>query len=187
MFTSGSSGTPKGVVHSHGSALGAVGPASRHGASTPTPGCTFRCRSSGSAVSAAACCPPCWPAPRWSPSLPQPEATLRLLERERVTLFRGWPDQAEALARHAIRSARICPRCGRAAWRRCCRPSCAPARARGPTVRHDRGVRAVLRLPRRHRHAAIGVGQLRQAVRRHGGSDRRRRHGRARARGDGRA
>ncbi|KPN59621.1 AMP-binding protein, partial [Mycobacterium intracellulare subsp. chimaera] len=33
--------------------------------------------------------------------MPRPETTLRLLERERVTLFRGWPDQAEALARHA--------------------------------------------------------------------------------------
>ena len=33
--------------------------------------------------------------------IPQPETTLRLLERERVTLFRGWPDQAEALARQA--------------------------------------------------------------------------------------
>jgi len=33
--------------------------------------------------------------------MPRPETTLRLLERERVTLFRGWPDQAESLARHA--------------------------------------------------------------------------------------
>jgi acyl-CoA synthetase (AMP-forming)/AMP-acid ligase II len=33
--------------------------------------------------------------------IPRPETTLRLLERERVTLFRGWPDQAETLARHA--------------------------------------------------------------------------------------
>ena len=32
---------------------------------------------------------------------PSPERTLRLLERERVTLFRGWPDQAEALARQS--------------------------------------------------------------------------------------
>jgi acyl-CoA synthetase (AMP-forming)/AMP-acid ligase II len=32
---------------------------------------------------------------------PQPESTLRLLEREHVTLFRGWPDQAEVLAGHA--------------------------------------------------------------------------------------
>jgi acyl-CoA synthetase (AMP-forming)/AMP-acid ligase II len=31
---------------------------------------------------------------------PSPERTLRLLERERVTLFRGWPDQAAALASH---------------------------------------------------------------------------------------
>jgi acyl-CoA synthetase (AMP-forming)/AMP-acid ligase II len=33
--------------------------------------------------------------------IPQPETTLRLLERERVTLFRGWPDQAEGLARQS--------------------------------------------------------------------------------------
>ena len=37
-------------------------------------------------------------------AIPQPETTLRLLERERVTLFRGWPDQAEALARHPYRA-----------------------------------------------------------------------------------
>jgi acyl-CoA synthetase (AMP-forming)/AMP-acid ligase II len=36
--------------------------------------------------------------------IPQPDTTLRLLERERVTLFRGWPDQAEALARHPSRT-----------------------------------------------------------------------------------
>jgi acyl-CoA synthetase (AMP-forming)/AMP-acid ligase II len=33
--------------------------------------------------------------------IPRPATTLRLLERERVTLFRGWPDQAEALARQS--------------------------------------------------------------------------------------
>jgi acyl-CoA synthetase (AMP-forming)/AMP-acid ligase II len=33
--------------------------------------------------------------------IPRPETTLRLLEREQVTLFRGWPDQAEALARQS--------------------------------------------------------------------------------------
>jgi len=33
--------------------------------------------------------------------IPRPQTTLRLLESERVTLFRGWPDQAEAVARHA--------------------------------------------------------------------------------------
>jgi acyl-CoA synthetase (AMP-forming)/AMP-acid ligase II len=36
--------------------------------------------------------------------MPQPDTTLRLLEREQVTLFRGWPDQAEALARHPSRA-----------------------------------------------------------------------------------
>ena len=63
--------------------------------------------------------------------IPQPETTLRLLERERVTLFRGWPDQAEALARHADRSGPICRRCGRAVWKRCYRPSSARNPARG--------------------------------------------------------
>ena len=43
-------------------------------------------------------------------------------------------------------------------------------------VRHDRDVRPLLWLRRRHRHAEVGMGQLRQAVRRHGGSHRRRRH-----------
>jgi acyl-CoA synthetase (AMP-forming)/AMP-acid ligase II len=33
--------------------------------------------------------------------IPRPATTLRLLERERATLFRGWPDQAEALARQS--------------------------------------------------------------------------------------
>src|SRR5205823_14245982 len=33
-------------------------------------------------------------------SEPEPARTLALLERERVTLFRGWPDQAAALAAH---------------------------------------------------------------------------------------
>ena len=31
--------------------------------------------------------------------MPRPETTLRLLQSERVTLFRGWPDQAEAFSR----------------------------------------------------------------------------------------
>ena len=74
----------------------------RRGASTPTPGCTCRCRSSGWAASAAASCRRCWPgATLVTEEIPRPETTLRLLERERVTLFRGWPDQAEALARQS--------------------------------------------------------------------------------------
>jgi acyl-CoA synthetase (AMP-forming)/AMP-acid ligase II len=104
MFTSGSSGTPKGVMHSHGSALGAV-----------ASGLTSRCIDSdtrlylpmpffwvggfGSGVLSALLAG----ATLVTEDIPRPDTTLRLLERERVTLFRGWPDQAEALARHPSR------------------------------------------------------------------------------------
>ena len=61
---------------------------------------------------------------------PATQTTLRLLERERVTLFRGWPDQAEALARHPDRPAPTSPRCARAAWKPCCPWSSEPRKAR---------------------------------------------------------
>src|SRR6201995_1173482 len=105
MFTSGSSGTPKGVVHSHGNALGAVasGLASRCIDSDtrlylPMP--FFWVGGFGSGVLSALVAG----ATLVTEEIPQPEATLGLLERERVTLFRGWPDQAEALARHPYRA-----------------------------------------------------------------------------------
>jgi acyl-CoA synthetase (AMP-forming)/AMP-acid ligase II len=105
MFTSGSSGPPKGVVHSHGSALGAV----RSGLSSrcidsdtrlylPMP--FFWVGGFGSGVLSALVAG----ATLVTEEIPQPDTTLRLLERERVTLFRGWPDQAEALARHPART-----------------------------------------------------------------------------------
>jgi acyl-CoA synthetase (AMP-forming)/AMP-acid ligase II len=105
MFTSGSSGIPKGVIHSHGNALGAVasGLASRCIDSDtrlylPMP--FFWVGGFGSGVLSALLAG----ATLVTEDIPQPETTLRLLERERVTLFRGWPDQAEALARHPYRT-----------------------------------------------------------------------------------
>jgi acyl-CoA synthetase (AMP-forming)/AMP-acid ligase II len=102
MFTSGSSGSPKGVVHSHGNALAAVRSglvARRVDVETrlylPMP--FFWVGGFGSGVLSALLAG----ATLVTEEIPRPETTLRLLERERVTLFRGWPDQAEALARQS--------------------------------------------------------------------------------------
>ena len=102
MFTSGSSGPPKGVLHSHGSALGAVasGLAARCiTADTrlylPMP--FFWVGGLGGGVLSALLAG----ATLVTEEIPRPQTTLSLLESERVTLFRGWPDQAQELARHA--------------------------------------------------------------------------------------
>ncbi|ORW24238.1 AMP-binding protein [Mycolicibacter nonchromogenicus] len=102
IFTSGSSGPPKGVLHSHGSALGAVesglaarciGPDTRLYLPMPF----FWVGGFGGGVLSALLAG----ATLITEEIPKPETTLSLLESQRVTLFRGWPDQAAALAQHA--------------------------------------------------------------------------------------
>ncbi|WP_280386450.1 class I adenylate-forming enzyme family protein [Nocardia wallacei] len=102
MFTSGSRGLPKAVVHSHGSAFGAVrsGLASRcidRDTRLYLPMPFFWVGGFGGGVLSALLAG----AALITEDIPRPETTLNLLRRERVTLFRGWPDQAESLARQA--------------------------------------------------------------------------------------
>jgi len=101
LFTSGSRGAPKGVVHTHGAALRAtaagldarcVGPGER--LYIPMPFFWTGGFAGGLLTVLVA------GATLLTEAVPEPTRTLALLERERATLFRGWPDQAARLAEH---------------------------------------------------------------------------------------
>ncbi len=101
LFTSGSRGIPKGVIHTHASALRAT-----------AAGLEARCIGAGDRLYIPM--PFFWTggfcggllsvllagATLLTESTPEPGPTIRFLERERVTLFRGWPDQAARIAAH---------------------------------------------------------------------------------------
>jgi acyl-CoA synthetase (AMP-forming)/AMP-acid ligase II len=101
LFTSGSRGTPKGVIHTHGAALRAtaaglearcVGPGERLYIPMPF----FWTGGLGGGLLTALVAG----ATLLTEAEPEPTGTLELLQRERATLFRGWPDQAARLAAH---------------------------------------------------------------------------------------
>jgi acyl-CoA synthetase (AMP-forming)/AMP-acid ligase II len=101
LFTSGSRGAPKGVIHTHGAALRAV-----------ASGLEARCVGSDERLYIPM--PFFWTggfgqglltvivagATLLTEAEPEPSRTLEFLVGERATLFRGWPDQASRLAAH---------------------------------------------------------------------------------------
>jgi acyl-CoA synthetase (AMP-forming)/AMP-acid ligase II len=101
IFTSGSRQEPRGVIHSHGAAIRSI-----------AAGLEARCVKPGTRLYIPM--PFFWVggfgmglitalvagATLLTEAQPEPEKTLKFLERERATLFRGWPDQAASLARH---------------------------------------------------------------------------------------
>jgi acyl-CoA synthetase (AMP-forming)/AMP-acid ligase II len=101
LFTSGSRGAPKGTIHTHGGALRAavaglearcVGPGERLYIPMPFFWTGGFCGGLLSVLVAGATL--------LTESTPEPASTIRLLEKERATLFRGWPDQAARIAAH---------------------------------------------------------------------------------------
>ena len=101
LFTSGSRGAPKGVVHTHGAALRATAAnlearCIRPGERLYIPMPFFWTGGYGGGLLSALVAG----ATLLTEAEPEPARTLELLQREHVTLFRGWPDQAARLAAH---------------------------------------------------------------------------------------
>jgi acyl-CoA synthetase (AMP-forming)/AMP-acid ligase II len=101
IFTSGSRGAPKGVIHTHGNAMCAVQASLETrciGAGDrlyiPMPFFWVGGFSQGLIAALAA------GATLLTEAEPEPTRTLKFLEANKVTLFRGWPEQAQALSRH---------------------------------------------------------------------------------------
>jgi acyl-CoA synthetase (AMP-forming)/AMP-acid ligase II len=99
LFTSGSRGAPKGVVHTHGNALRATasGLAARcvgRGERLYIPMPFFWMGGFGGGLLTALVAD----ATLLTESDPSPARTIAFLARERATLFRGWPDQAAKVA-----------------------------------------------------------------------------------------
>jgi acyl-CoA synthetase (AMP-forming)/AMP-acid ligase II len=100
VFTSGSRGTPKGVIHTHGGALAATAAGLDvrrlgHDDRLYIPMPFFWVGGLGTGLLSVLIAG----ATLLTEARPEPARTLPFLERHRVTLFRGWPDQAAALAR----------------------------------------------------------------------------------------
>jgi acyl-CoA synthetase (AMP-forming)/AMP-acid ligase II len=101
IFTSGSRGTPRGIIHTHGGAIRAI-----------AAGVEARCVRAETRLYLPM--PLFWVggfgaglittlvagATLLTEAAPDAARTLEFLERERVTLFRGWPDQAAQIAGH---------------------------------------------------------------------------------------
>ena len=99
IFTSGSRGTPKGVIHTHGNALRAVASSLESRRVTrderlyiPMP--FFWMGGFGSGLLSVLVAG----ATLLTETAPEPRRTIEFLQREQVTLFPGWPDQAVRIA-----------------------------------------------------------------------------------------